>query len=383
MSVESTYGPDPPDGATRKSVLRNIAFFILVTEFCERVAYYGFAGSLVLFFQKQLGLTNAEADVQFSAWSGICYVTPLLGGYIADTYLGRYHTILIFCLIYLAGLLLVVIECVPGDTKAPLFYLAIYIIALGTGGIKPNVSTLGADQFDERYARDRRELMSFFNWFYWMVNLGALIAYSLIAYLCQYGLPSAGGETWGFFLGYTVPCCTMFAGICIFVAGTPLYKRKAPSGSVLSTAAKIVYEAVVTRYHCPRPPPRIVEIREVEGEGENQQQHQGEEQYKDSNALNNSKPAIGHILDKASVRYGGSFPDHKVQGVKLVARLLPFLAVLIPFWGIYSQMSTAFQNQACQVLTRVHSSRLRICCACVSSIIYIKVFVYVHACIHL
>ena len=90
-----TYPPDPPDAADRKSVLIHVDGFIIINEFCERLAYYGFAGSLVLFFQTQLGFSNAVADVQYSYWAGACYVTPLLGGYIADTYLGRYKTILV------------------------------------------------------------------------------------------------------------------------------------------------------------------------------------------------------------------------------------------------------------------------------------------------
>lgn len=53
---------------------------------------------------------------------------------------------------------------IPGTTNPALIYPAIYIIALGTGGIKPNVSTLGADQFDEKYEQDREEKESFFNW---------------------------------------------------------------------------------------------------------------------------------------------------------------------------------------------------------------------------
>lgn len=93
------FPDDPPDAADRKSVLINVDGFIIVTEFCERLAYYGFAGSLVLFFQTQLGFANAQADVQYSYWAGACYVTPLLGGYIADTYLGRYKTILVCSLI--------------------------------------------------------------------------------------------------------------------------------------------------------------------------------------------------------------------------------------------------------------------------------------------
>lgn len=96
---------------------------------------------------------------------GMCYVTPLLGGYIADTYLGRYYTILVFISIYLLGLVLVVLGSIPGHVSPAVFFPAIYIVSLGTGGIKPNVSTLGADQFDERYSADRKEKESFFNWY--------------------------------------------------------------------------------------------------------------------------------------------------------------------------------------------------------------------------
>ena len=144
--------------------MRRVAGFIIITEFCERLAYYGFAGSLVLLFQTQLHLSNEDADVQYSAWSSMCYVTPLLGGFIADTYLGRYRTIILFCSLYLFGLILVVVGCIPGQVSGTLIFTAMYIIALAAGGIKPNVSTMGADQFDDRFSQDRKEKESFFNW---------------------------------------------------------------------------------------------------------------------------------------------------------------------------------------------------------------------------
>lgn len=59
---------------------------------------------------------------------------------------------------------MVVIAAVPGNLSVGLFFAAIYAIAVGTGGIKPNVSTMGADQFDDRYSKDRKEKESFFNW---------------------------------------------------------------------------------------------------------------------------------------------------------------------------------------------------------------------------
>ena len=141
-----------------------IATVIIVTEFCERIAFYGLGGSLVLFFQTRLGYSNAVADVQYSAWSGMCYVTPLIGGFVADSYLGRYNTIVLFATIYLGGLVLATLVAVPDYTHEGLVFLALYIIALGTGGIKPNVSTLGADQFDDRIEEEKEAKASFFSW---------------------------------------------------------------------------------------------------------------------------------------------------------------------------------------------------------------------------
>lgn len=59
---------------------------------------------------------------------------------------------------------MVVLGSIPGDVSPAFFFPAIYIVAIGTGGIKPNVSTMGADQFDDRYSQDRKEKGSFFNW---------------------------------------------------------------------------------------------------------------------------------------------------------------------------------------------------------------------------
>ena len=123
---EDFIDTEPQDADNRKSVLTSVAGYIIVTEFCERLAYYGFAGSLVLFLQvitksltkcvytipnihtyihtyihmhvcmqREFNYSNSDADVQYSLWAGFCYVTPLIGGYIADTYLGRYKTILV------------------------------------------------------------------------------------------------------------------------------------------------------------------------------------------------------------------------------------------------------------------------------------------------
>jgi solute carrier family 15 (peptide/histidine transporter), member 3/4 len=307
------------DSDPGKSTLLTVCSFIIVCEFCERLAYYGMAGSLVLLFQTDLNLTNADADSQYSLWSGVCYVTPLLGGWIADSYLGRYRSIMLFSSVYVVGLVLLVVGTIPGDVSSAVIFSAIYIIALGTGGIKPNVSTFGAEQFDVRRPRDRKELDSFFNWFYWSINLGALISYTLVAPICQYGLKGLGGLEWRFVVGFSIPAIAMGLAILTFVSGTQRYKMRPHEGSVLSKALQILGQA--TARLCSSEP----------------------------------LPANSTWLDRAKAINGGSFDIADVEGVKYVWRLLPYLLLTVPYWAVYNQMSTAFQNQGCQMTLKLGS----------------------------
>lgn len=68
----------------------------------------------------------------FSYWSAMCYLTPLLGGFVADTYLNRYRTILIFCTLYIIGLVVIELSIIPGSVNAGTFFFGMYIVALGT-----------------------------------------------------------------------------------------------------------------------------------------------------------------------------------------------------------------------------------------------------------
>ena len=161
---ENSSIPDPLDASDRKSVLTRVNIFIVSTEFWTALGYYGFASSLVLYFQTQLNLSNADADVQFSYWTAVCGLTPLIGGYLADNYFGRTRAIILFTLISAIGLILATASAKPNIDSKGLVFFAMYIIALGIGGTQPNLSTLGADQFDSRYSADRKEMESFFNW---------------------------------------------------------------------------------------------------------------------------------------------------------------------------------------------------------------------------
>lgn len=73
--------------------------------------------------------------------------------------------------------------CHPTEAQTGVVFLALYLIALGTGGIKPCVSSFGADQFDENDEGEKRSKSSFFNWFYFSINIGALVASSVLVYV--------------------------------------------------------------------------------------------------------------------------------------------------------------------------------------------------------
>jgi dipeptide/tripeptide permease len=158
---------DPPLPPRRRSPLLAVCPFILGNELCERLAFYGLSTNLVIYLTRVMGAEPGAAAVQLNLFEGTCYLTPLLGAWLADSAWGRYRTILVFSVIYLVGMVaLAASAALPGLTPPPdrfptalqsaALYGALYIVALGTGGIKPNVSAFGADQFDENVEADRR-----------------------------------------------------------------------------------------------------------------------------------------------------------------------------------------------------------------------------------
>ncbi len=359
------------------STLKSIASYIIITECCERMAYYGFAGSLVLFFEMK-GLSSADAVNQFQLWNGAVYVSPLLGGYMADTYWGAYKTIKIFSIVYLIGLFVFCAATVPllPDWSLAIVFVAIYIISVGAGGIKPNVSTLGAQQFDVlNNERDKEESKQFFSYFYWAINIGALMSYTLIAYVVQYGVPSLVPVEWGFFAGMVLVTALMFAGVSVFLSGSARYKMQEPNGSMLSVAAKIMHEAwnaegdtsiandTKEAANVAKEPLLASESleqqkrkqREVEEEEDKEDQldtdeHEGERSssggddgIKDSLWYESRLPASW--LDRAYPKYDLAM----IEAVKYVLLLVPWLAMMICFWGIYGQTKTAFQLQGCSM----------------------------------
>ena len=94
--------------------------FLAGNECCERLAYYGMGTNLVNYLEKRLNMGNVTASNTVTNWSGTCYITPLIGAFLADSYLGRYWTIASFSIIY------VFVSCSLASVSKP-WYLELYL----------------------------------------------------------------------------------------------------------------------------------------------------------------------------------------------------------------------------------------------------------------
>ncbi|XP_040993946.1 protein NRT1/ PTR FAMILY 8.2-like [Juglans microcarpa x Juglans regia] len=323
--------------------------FILGTECCERLAFYGMSSNLVLYFKKQLHQHSATATRNNLNWGGTCYLTPLIGAFFADAYLGRYRTIAYFSIIYVIGMTLLTLSAsVPGlkptcygkdncnatDAQAALCYVALYLIALGTGGIKPCVSSYGADQFDDNDEVEKKSKGSFFNWFYFSINIGALIASSVLVYI-------QNNVGWGW--GFGIPAVAMAIAVLSFFSGTRLYRNQKPGGSPLTRICQVVVASLRKRkVEVPADKSLLYETTDAESTitGSRKLDHTKDLSFFDKAAVEAQKD---HIKD--SPNPWTLCTVTQVEELKAIIRLLPIWATGIIFSTVYSQMSSLFVLQ--------------------------------------
>ncbi|KAK3444552.1 LOW QUALITY PROTEIN: hypothetical protein EUGRSUZ_A01363 [Eucalyptus grandis] len=247
----------------------NACSFIVGYEAFERMAFYGIASNLVVYLTKKLHEGTVTSSNNVTNWVGTVWMTPILGAYIADAYLGRFWTFISASVLYVTVLrmhsdsfvnvqgmsLLTLAVSVPSlrppscgpaikeeecdkDASAlqiGIFYLALYIIAAGTGGTKPNISTMGADQFDDFEPKERAQKLSFFNWWMFSHLLRDTIRNHILIYV---------QDNVGWALGYGLPTLGLALSVLVFLVGTPFYRHKVPSGSPFTRIAQVLLASI-------------------------------------------------------------------------------------------------------------------------------------------
>ncbi|CAK9872905.1 unnamed protein product [Sphagnum jensenii] len=230
------------------------ASFIFGNETANNMVATGIFVSMLFYLYYEMHISLPKANVIMNDWLGTTGLIPLFSGFIADAYLGRYYTICLFSAIYVLGLLLLPIisivaglkpsssgcgvvalylgTCTQASTTQTFFlYLSIYTIALGLGGIRPCLSTFGADQFDMENPKEKLQLARFFNWYYLAFVSGSIFSATLVVYLYT-------SVSWAWAFGCMA--IAMAAASLLFLLGTPLYRHHLPSGSPLTRLLQVL-----------------------------------------------------------------------------------------------------------------------------------------------
>ncbi|KAK6940625.1 Proton-dependent oligopeptide transporter family [Dillenia turbinata] len=320
--------------------------FVVVYEVFERMAYFGIAINLVQYLTTKLHEGTVASSNNVTNWAGTVWFTPILGAYIADAFLGRFRTFLIASGIYLMGMILLTLavsipalrppechganDCSQRATplQVGIFYCALYIIAIGNGGTKPNISTIGADQFDELEPKERKQKLSFFNWWMFSIFFGNLFSNTFLVYI---------QDTVGFTLGYALSTGGLAIALIIFLFGTPFYRHKMPAGSPMTTIARVFVAAVRKRnVTVPNDPKDLYELSL-------------DEYSKLGKFIIDHTPSY-RFLDRAAVKTGQTSPwmlstVTQVEETKRMVKMLPILiATFIPS-TMFGQSQTLFIKQ--------------------------------------
>jgi POT family proton-dependent oligopeptide transporter len=182
-------------------------WFIFWGELAERASFYGMKTLLLLYMVNKLGFTDANSATIVSFFTAACYILPIVGGYIADHYLGKFKTIIYFAIPYIMG------HIVLGTFTAEVgLFTALFLLAGGSGTIKPNISTLMGQMYREQ--GKSHLLTQAFSWFYMAINIGAAIT--------TWGLPFIR-DNYGYSAAFMAPTILMIVALGIFYLGKKHY----------------------------------------------------------------------------------------------------------------------------------------------------------------
>ncbi|XP_046902028.1 solute carrier family 15 member 2 [Hypomesus transpacificus] len=279
--------------------------FIVVNEFCERFSYYGMKAVLTLYFVNYLDWNKDLSTAVYHAFSSLCYFTPLLGALIADSWLGKFKTIIYLSIVYVIGHVVKSVGAIPdvGDKTIHivLSMVGLVLIAFGTGGIKPCVAAFGGDQFDEEHTSERRK---FFSIFYMSINAGSVLS-TIITPILRGDVQCFGQDCYA--LAFGVPAVLMVVALVVFISGSGMYKKSPPEGNVLLDVCKCIGFAIKSRW------------RSSKGD-----------------------PKRKHWLDWAEKKYS----KRLIQEIKMVLRVLVLYIPLPMFWALFDQQGSRWTLQA-------------------------------------
>lgn len=311
--------------------------YIIANEACERFSFYGMRNILTPFLVGTLLLYAPEAeragiakDVFHTFVIGV-YFFPLLGGWISDRLFGKYHTILWLSLVYVAGhACLAVFE----DNRTG-FYTGLTLIAIGSGGIKPLVSSFVGDQFNQQ---NKQLAKIVYDGFYWSINFGSFFASLLMPiFLRNYG-PS---------VAFGIPGVLMLIATIVFWSGRHKYVHVPPTPPDPHSFLRVVRTALASAPSGERRPGlavaavgAIFALLALAAMGS-------------LGFVAAACLALVFVLAFGGIgtwmqldRARAAHPVEAVEGVRAVLRILIVFALVTPFWSLFDQKASTWVLQA-------------------------------------
>lgn len=186
-------------------------FLLFMAEMWERFSYYGMRALLIFYLVQHWLFSDSEASVIYGAYTALVYITPVVGGYLADQYLGQRKAVLFGAVLLTFGHFFMAFEGSggQGDPMINVFWLALALIIVGSGFLKANISVI----VGQLYSRTDLRRDPAYTIFYMGINVGAATASIICGYL---------GQTYGWQYGFGLAGFGMLIGLVFFVLGKPL-----------------------------------------------------------------------------------------------------------------------------------------------------------------
>ncbi|KAL4635798.1 solute carrier family 15 member 1 [Arapaima gigas] len=291
-------------------------FFIVVNEFCERFSYYGMRAVLVLYFKYFFMWDEDLSTSIYHTFVALCYLAPIVGAIVADSWLGKFKTIIYLSIVYAIGQIIMAISAIsditdedkngkPDNMKVhiALSMIGLLLIAIGTGGIKPCVAAFGGDQFEDH---QEKQQSTFFSVFYLSINAGSLLSTIITPILRAQKCGATQQDCYP--LAFGVPAILMIVALIVFIMGSGMYNKTDPEGNIMLKVCKCIGFALKNRF-----------------------KHRS-----------SKYPKREHWMDWANEKYDKLL----IAQIKMVLKVL-FLYIPLPmFWALFDQQGSRWTLQA-------------------------------------
>ncbi|PKI74931.1 hypothetical protein CRG98_004703 [Punica granatum] len=343
------------------------ASFLLGLQAFEIMGIAAVGNNLITYVINEMHFSLSKSANTVTNFVGTIFILALLGGFLSDSYLGCFWTILIFGFLELSGFILLSVQahlpqlkppkcdmmhpgvdepCIEAKGfKALIFLVALYLVALGSGCVKPNMIAHGADQFNTNSPKQAKRLSSYFNAAYFAFSLGELFALTVLVWVQTHS---------GMDVGFGVSAAAMAMGLISLVSGTFYYRNKRPRGSIFTPIAQ-VFVAAIRKRNLDLPSNTQI----LHGSQDNVPNNK-------SNGGNLLHTERFRFLDKACIKTQDQAKATEspwrlctvtqVEQVKTLISVIPIFACTIVFNTILAQLQTFSVQQGSSMDTHLTSS---------------------------